>query len=85
MVLLKSILAGVVAVIAVVVLSAGVFIAWGWWMANGVAQVGSVGAVAYDVNTPWIMIPLPLIVGVVFFAGFYWEYRRARRTNPVPR
>jgi hypothetical protein len=57
MVLLKSILAGVVAVIAVVVLSAGVFIAWGWWMANGVAQVGSVGAVAYDVNTPWIMIP----------------------------
>jgi uncharacterized membrane protein len=76
MVFLKSILAGLVAVLAVVFVTVLGFAAWGWWMAHRLEQAQGGGIGAY-VNTPWI--PVPIIAAVVFVAGFWWEFRRAKR------
>jgi hypothetical protein len=78
MVLLKSILAGLVAVLAVVLLTVVGFAAWDWWVAHRLeqAQGEGIGAIV-GVNTPWI--PVPIIAAVVFVAGFWWEFRRAKR------
>ena len=76
MVYLKSILAGFVAVLAVVLLTVLGFAAWGWWwVAHGLEQAQGGGIGAY-VNTRWI--PVPIIAAVVFVAGFWWEFRRAK-------
>jgi uncharacterized membrane protein len=77
MVLLKSILAGLVAVLAVVFLTALGFAAWDWWVADRLEQAQGGGIGAYVVNTPWI--PVPIIAALVFVAGFWWEFRRAKR------
>ena len=79
MVYLKSILAGFAAVVGVVLLAVLGLIGWTWWMTQRMAQPG-LGAVAYEVNTPWILFPAPIIAGVVFVLGFWWEFRRAHRT-----
>jgi hypothetical protein len=78
MVFLKSILAGLVAVLAIVLLTVLGFAAWGWWwVAHSLeqAQGGGTGAIV-GVNTPWI--PVPIIAAVVFVAGFWWEFRKAK-------
>lgn len=77
MVFLKSILAGLVAVLAVVLLTVVGFAAWDWWVAHRLEQAQDGGIGAYVVNTPWI--PVPIIAAVVFVAGFWWEFRRAKR------
>jgi uncharacterized membrane protein len=77
MVFLKSILAGLVAVLAVVLLTVVGFAAWGWWVAHSLEQAQGGGIGAYVVNTPWI--PVPIIAAVVFVVGFWWEFRRAKR------
>ncbi|HEY6346296.1 MAG TPA: hypothetical protein VIY49_32810 [Bryobacteraceae bacterium] len=77
MVFLKSILAGLVGVLAVVLLTVLGFAAWGWWVAHRLEQAQGGGTGAYAVNTPWI--PVPIIAAVVFVAGFWWEFHRAKR------
>jgi hypothetical protein len=85
MVYLKSFLAGVAALLAVLLLAAGGFIGWGWWRINHrSANEGGMGAVGYDVSSPWIGIPLLIVIGLTFSVGFYWEFRRAKRANRSP-
>lgn len=85
MVYLKSFLAGVAALLAVLLLTAVGFIVWGWWISHRAANEGGVGAVGYDVSSPWIGIPVLTVIGLIFSAGFYWEFRRAKRANRPPR
>lgn len=78
MVFLKSILAGFLAVLAVVLLTVVAFAAWDWWVAHRLEQAqGEVIGAIVGVSTPWI--PLPIIAAIVFVAGFWWEFRRAKR------
>jgi hypothetical protein len=78
MLYLRSILTGFVAVLAVVLLTVLGFAAWGWWVAHRLEQArgGGVGPLVL-VKTPWI--PVPIIAALVFVAGFWWEFRRAKR------
>jgi hypothetical protein len=67
----KSVLAGIAAVI-------GVFAIVALVMAGYLAHKFSDswgGAVGVDVRLLW---PIPGVALVVFAAGFWWEYRRAR-------
>ena len=77
MVFLKSILAGLVAVLAVVLLMLLGFAAWDWWVVHRLEQAQGAGIGAYVVETPWI--PVPVIAAVVFGAGFWSKFRRAKR------
>ena len=77
MVFFKSILAGLVAALAIVLLTVLGFAAWDWWwVGHGLEQAQSGGIGAYVVNTS--SIPVPLMAAVVFVAGFWWEFRRAK-------
>ena len=79
MVYLKSILAGLAAVVGVVLMGVLSLVGWAWWMTQRVAQPEGPGAVAYEVNSAWIIFPAPIIAGAVFAIGFWWEFRRAKR------
>ena len=79
MVVLKGILAGLVAVIGVLVLAVIGFVARGLWMSQQHFNDTGVGAVAYDIRV--LMMPVVAIVGLMFAVGFWWEYRRARRAR----
>jgi hypothetical protein len=57
------------------------FIGWGWWIDARSSDQGSVGHISYDVSRPWIGIPLLIVAGLIFLAGFYWDFRRATRAN----
>jgi len=81
MIYLKSVLAGVAAVIAALVLTAAAFAAWGWWTVHRAAQEAGAGVGAVEVNTPWIVIPAPILVAVAFFLGFCWQWRKAKRNQ----
>lgn len=86
MVYFKSFLAGMAALLAVLLLAAVGFIGRGWWWtSHRSANGGGVGVVSYDVSSPWIGIPLLIVIGLIFLAGFYWEFRRAKRANRSPR
>jgi len=76
----------VVTLLAVLLLTAAGFIARGWWwISNRAANEGGMGSVGYDVSRPWIGFPVLTIIGLIFSAGFYWEFRRAKRANRPPR
>jgi uncharacterized membrane protein len=75
MAFLKSILAGLVAVFAVVLLTVLSFAAWGWWVAHGLEHAQRAGIGPYVA----VRVPVPIIAAVVFVAGFWWEFRRAKR------
>jgi hypothetical protein len=81
MVYLKSFLVGVVALVSVLFLGIVGFIGWGLSISHRSSNQGSVGAVSYDVSSPWIGIPLLIVTGLIFLAGFSWEFRRATRAN----
>jgi heme/copper-type cytochrome/quinol oxidase subunit 2 len=81
MVYLKSFLVGVVALVSVLFLGIVGFIGWGVWISHRSSNQGSVGTVSYDVSSPWIGIPLLIVTGLIFLAGFSWEFRRATRAN----
>jgi hypothetical protein len=79
MVYLKSFLAGVVALVLVLFLCIVGFIGWGFWISHRSSNHGPGGTVSYDVSR--IGIPLLMVAGLIFLAGFYWEFRRATRDN----
>ena len=81
MVYLKSFLVGVAALVLVLFLSIVGFIVWGLWISPRPSNQGSVGTVSYDVSSPWIGIPLLIVVALIFLAGFSWEFRRATRAK----
>jgi hypothetical protein len=79
MVYIKSALVGFVALLIAVLVAALSFLGWEAWIAHNVLQGSGGGGVA--VNTPWIPLQLLIVAAVlVFVAGFYWEFRRVRRT-----
>jgi hypothetical protein len=83
MVYLKSFLTGVAALVAVVLLTALGFVGWGLWISQRSANDGSLPPVGYDISSPWIGIPLLIVTGLIFAAGFYWEFRRAKRAKSL--
>jgi hypothetical protein len=78
MVYLKSSLVGVAALVSGLFLGVVGFIAWALWISP---RSSTEGVVAYDVTSPWIGIPLMVVAGLTFLAGFSWEFRRAKRAN----
>lgn len=76
MVFLKSILAGLIAVIGTLFLAVIGFVVWG--LSRSQRHPDGVGAstVSYDIRV--IVIPLVSIVGLIFAAGFWWQFRRAK-------
>jgi hypothetical protein len=70
---LKSLLAGLGAPIAVVLLGILGFIGWGWRRSI---------IVAFNISSPWIIQPVLIVAGFIFVVGFSWEFRRLTRTNP---
>ena len=75
MILLKSFLAGVAAVLAafvIMVLAAFVFPLFLTMFRTGSSGIGAVSA---GISEPALLLGVPL----VFAGGFYWEYRRASR------
>jgi len=82
MIYLKSIIAGVGAVVLTVLLATLGFVVWGWWwVSQRASSAAGVGAVSYDVNSPWIGIPIVMVVMAAFAVGFSWEFRRATRAS----
>ena len=81
MVYLKSFLAGVVALVLVLFLCIVGFIGWVFWIRHRSSNPVTEGLVAYDVSHPWIGVPLLIVAGLTFVAGFSWEFRRATRAN----
>jgi cbb3-type cytochrome oxidase subunit 3 len=81
MVYLKSFLAGVGALVLVLFLCIVGFIGWGFWISHRSSNQVNEGVIAYDVGRPWIGIPLLIVAGLIFLAGFYWEFRRAKRAD----
>ena len=79
MVYLKSFIAGIVAVLGVLFLCIVALIGWGVWISHRSYNEGSVGAVGYDIKSPWIGILILVVVALIFLAGFSWEFRRAMR------
>ena len=73
MVYLKSFLVGVL--VSVLFLGIVGFITWGLWISHR----SSAGTVFIHVS---IGIPLLIVTGLIFLAGFSWEFRRATRANP---
>jgi uncharacterized membrane protein len=84
MVFVKSILAGVVALAACVLVAVATFAGWGWWVIYWSREGGSVGFVSFSFNSPWIALsifPILIVAAVVFLAGFYWKFRRLTTSN----
>ena len=79
MVYLKSILAGLVAVIGTMVLAVIGFVVLGWWTSQRHSKAAGEGVVAYDIRV--LVMPVAIIVGLIFVAGFWWEFRRATRAR----
>lgn len=77
MVYLKSILAGLTAVIGAMILAVIGFIVSGLWMSQRHPNGVGARAVSYDISV--LAFPLVMIVGLIFATGFWWEFRRARR------
>ena len=77
MVYLKSFLVG--ALVSVLFLGIVGFITWGLWISHRSSNPGSVGTVFIHVR---IGIPLLIVTGLIFLAGFSWEFQRATRANP---
>jgi hypothetical protein len=57
MVYLKSFLAGVLALVSALLLSIAGLLGWALWMSHTSSNEGSVGAVGYDISSPWVGIP----------------------------
>lgn len=83
MIYLRSLLAGLVALVSVVLLGIIVLIGWAMWTTHWFSDHGSGETVSYDIARPWIGIPLVMVVLLSFLAGFCWEFRRARRAHQV--
>jgi uncharacterized membrane protein len=81
MVYLKSFLAGILALVSALLLCIAGLIGWALWMSHTSSNEGSVGAVGYDITSPWIGIPLLTVTALIFLAGFSWEFRRVRRSQ----
>jgi hypothetical protein len=64
-------------VIATLFLSIVASIGWALWISHTHSNEGSVGAVGYYVTSPWIGIPLLMVIVLIFSMGFFWEFRRA--------
>ena len=79
MVYLKSIVAGLIAVIGTLVLAVIGFIVWGLWMSQRYPNGAGASAVSYDIRA--LVIPLVIIVGLIFASGFWWQFRRAKRAE----
>jgi hypothetical protein len=78
MLYLKSFLVGVAALVSGLFLGVVGSIAWALWISP---RSSTEGVVAYDVTSPWIGIPLLIVAGLIFLAGFSWEFRRATRAS----
>ena len=72
MIYVKSILAGIVAVLIVLAFVAASFAAW-QYLAMVRTGSGGIGLILFDVD---VMVLL-LIVLATFAAGFSWQFRRA--------
>jgi hypothetical protein len=81
MVYLRSFLAGVVAVVSALLLCIAGLIGRTLWMNHTSSGEGPGGAVGYDITSPWIGIPLLTVTAMIFWAGFFWEFRRVRRSQ----
>lgn len=81
MVYLKSFLAGIAAIVIALFLCVVGLIGWALWRSHASANEGSVGAVGYDISSPWIGIPLLSVIALIFLVGFTWESRRVRRSQ----
>ena len=79
MVYLKSIVAGLIAVIGTLVVAVIGFIVWGLWMSQRHPNGAGLSAVSYDIRA--LVIPLVIIVGLIFASGFWWQFRRAKRAE----
>ena len=95
MVYLKSLVAGFAALIAVVLLETLGVIGWGLsikspavnrtWVVpytNGAPVVPHNNGASVAAHAISSHLPLLIIAGLIFVAGFYWEFRRATRINP---
>lgn len=78
MIYLKSILAGIVAVMIALMLVVASFTAWQY---SAMARTGSggIGLILFDVD----LVAVFLIGLAVFAAGFYWQFRRASAKNSL--
>jgi uncharacterized membrane protein len=78
MIYLKSILAGIVAVLMVLVLVAASFAAWQYLTMKKTGS-GGVGLILFNVD-----LVLVLIIGLaIFCAGFYWQFRKGSAKNSL--
>ena len=79
MVFVKSILAGVVVLVAGVLVAVGSFVAWSWWVTYRFSKEGGgVFAATFASGSMWMLLVAAL---AVFLAGFYWEFRKLTTGN----
>jgi hypothetical protein len=79
MVFLKSILAGVVALVVGLLVAVGSFVVWGWWVTHRFSKEGGgIFAATFASGSPWMLL---IVAVMVFLAGFYWEFRRVTTSN----
>lgn len=79
MVYLKSIFAGLIAVLGAMLLAVIGFIVWGLWMSQRHPNGVGASTVSYDIKV--VAFPVVIIVGLIFAAGFWWQFRRAKRAE----
>lgn len=80
MVYLKSIFAGLIAVLGAMVLAVIGFIVWSEWLSQRHPNGVGASALSYDITV--VAFPLVIIVGLIFAAGFWWQFRRAKQAEP---
>lgn len=78
MVYLKSLLAGLASLFVALLLGIVVFFAWGWWVTRKYAAEGGLAVIPFARGSASELL---IIAGLIFLAGFYWQFRRARRAG----
>ena len=72
MIYLKSALAGIAAVVLVIVVLVASFAAWRYFLVSGTGS-GGIGAVSVGLDA----LLVPVFVAIIFCLGFSWQFRRA--------